>query len=442
MCRNFIDQNKIKTPKKETFSMSNYNTLGQDIYTTKRSIYHFSSKLSAGMQKPNRKFLLDMLYGLAKGKSVLLSDIAHALEEPIDTIQTIKRLSSRLEAFHEEDALLDNYSQIIKPHINENDNLVIVDNSEIIKPYSHKLEALGYVRDGSTDKIEKGYWTTNMIAIGKQTKHPIPVYSHLYSSVEKGFISENEETYKGLRHVRNVLAEKKATFIMDRDYDNVKIMKKVLGQRDDFIIRLKKNRHLIYQNKKLSVRDLALRRKGKINFRSVIKGTEYDLKVSHITVQIPSLKGQKLTMVVVYGYGQEPMVLLTNKRVQKKNEVLSILKAYITRWRIEEMFRVQKQEFQLEDIRVRSLKRLNRLLLLVSMMITFMSIKIEKKNGFFHAIIARARGIKEKDQIRMFLYRFSAGMKAILDKDTHGIQHFKYIEKAKNPRQLKLKLAL
>lgn len=49
------------------------------------------------MQKPNRNFILDMLFGLAKGKSVVLADIARILEEPIDTIQTIKRLSSRLE---------------------------------------------------------------------------------------------------------------------------------------------------------------------------------------------------------------------------------------------------------------------------------------------------------------------------------------------------------
>jgi hypothetical protein len=392
------------------------------------------------MQKPNKKFILDMLFGLAKGKSVLLSEIAHALEEKIDSIQTIKRLSSRLEEFHEDDKLLENYGKIIKPHLKERDNLIIVDNSDIIKPYSSKMEGLGRVKDGSTGKVEKGYWTTNMIAIGKQTKHPIPLYSHLYSSSEEGFISENEETYKGFHHVRQILDDRKATFVMDRGYDNLETMKKIIKQKDDFIIRLKKNRHLLYQNKKLSVHDLAMRRKGKINFRSEIKGKVYDLKVSHITVEIPSLKGQKLTMVVVYGYGQEPMVLLTNKLVKRKAEVLSILKAYITRWRIEEMFRVQKQEFQLEAIRVRSLKRLNRLFLLLSIMITFMSLKIEKQNGFFHAVIERARSIKAKDQIKMFLYRFSVGMKAILEKDSCGIQHFKYIEKPKGPKQLELAL--
>lgn len=420
--------------------MKNYTTLSQDIYTTKRSIVHFCSKLTEGMQKPNKDFLMDMLFGLAKGKSVILSDIAKALEEPIDTIQTVKRLSNRLEEFHEDDVLMANYGGLLAPHINREDNLIIVDTSEIVKPHSKKLEGLGKVRDGSTNRIEKGYWTANMIAITEKLKHPLPLYSHLYSSSEDEFISANEETYKGLRHVREVLADKKATFVMDREFDNVAVMKKILGQEDHFIIRLKKNRYLHYRNKKLTVRDLALRRKGKINFQAEIKGKTYDLKVSHIAVEIPSLKGKKMTMVVVYGYGKDPMVLLTSKQVKKKNDVLSILKAYILRWRIEEMFRVQKQEFRLESICVRTLNRLNRLLLLISMMVTFMSMKSEKQNGFFHAVIRRARGIKAPEKIRMFLYRFSAGMKAILEKDSFGIQHFKYIEKPKGPKQLTLLL--
>ena len=420
--------------------MSHYNTFNEAIYTTKRSIFNFTSKLSKGMQKPNRNFMMDILFGLGKGKSVLLSNIARALEEPIETIQTVKRLSNRLDEFHEEDKLLTNYEESIKPFLNEKDNLILVDASEIVKPASTKMEALGRVRDGSTGKIEDGYWTTNMIAVGPKTKHPISVYSHLYSSCEEGFISENEETYKGFRYVDRLLADRKATFVMDRGYDNIEVMKRVLGQGDNFIIRLKKNRNLLYQNKKYSVHDLAIRRKGKINFRSEIKGSVYDLKVSHITVEIPSLKAKKLTMVVVYGYGKEPMVLITNKRVGKKAEVLSILKAYITRWRIEEMFRVQKQEFQLEDIRVRSLTSLRRMFLLVSIMVTFMTLKIEKQNGFFHTVIERAKGIKAKDQIKMYLYRFSAGMKAILEKDKHGIRHFKYIESPENPNQLSFNL--
>lgn len=420
--------------------MSYRNTSSQEVYTTKRSIFNFASKLTTGLQKPNKDFILDMVYGLVKAKSVLLSNIARALEEPIEAIQTIKRLSNRMDDFHETSELLENYEEMIKPFLQQGDNLILVDNSEIVKPAASKMEALGQVRDGSTGKIENGYWTTNMIAVAPKTKHPIPVYSHLYSSTEKGFISENEETYKGLDDVNRILEEMRATFVMDRGYDNIEVMKRILKQENNFIMRLKKNRNLLYQGKKFSVHDLAIRRKGKINFRSEIKGTVYDLKVSHLTVEIPSLKGIKLTMVVVYGYGKEPMVLLTNKRIRKKDEVLSVLKAYITRWRIEEMFRVQKQEFDLENVRVRTLPRLQRMFLLVSIMITFMTLKIEKQNGFFHSVIERAKGIKAKHQIKMFLYRFSAGMEAILKRDACGIRHFKYIEKPKGSRQLVFQL--
>ena len=130
------------------------------------------------------------------------------------------------------------------------------------------------------------------------------------------------------------------------------------------------------------------------------------MKVSHLAVEIPSLKGKKIATIVVYGYGKEPMVLLTNKRIRKKDEVLSVLKAYITRWRIEEIFRVQKQEFDLENIRVRTLQNLKRMFLLVSIMITFMTLKIEKQNVFFHIVIERAKGIKVKEKISCFYIDF------------------------------------
>lgn len=113
-------------------------------------------------------------------------------------------------------------------------------------------------------------------------------------------------------------------------------------------------------------------------------------------------------MVVVYGYGKDHMVLLTNKLVKKKKEVLSILEAYISRWQIEEMFRIQKTEFQLKNVRVRALRGLNRMHLLLSMMITFMSLKTEN-NSFFHAVIARAGQSKRKIKLKCFYIAFLLG---------------------------------
>lgn len=66
-----------------------------------------------------------------------------------------------------------------------------------------------------------------MIGVTPTAKHPIPLYSHLFSSAEKDFISQNEETYKGLRHVQSVLDDRKATFVMDRDYNDVRMFKTI-----------------------------------------------------------------------------------------------------------------------------------------------------------------------------------------------------------------------
>lgn len=43
-------------------------------YEMKREILNFSKKISEGLNKCTSKFVMDMEYGLAKSKSVLLSN--------------------------------------------------------------------------------------------------------------------------------------------------------------------------------------------------------------------------------------------------------------------------------------------------------------------------------------------------------------------------------
>ncbi|WP_106494729.1 hypothetical protein [Lentibacillus sp. Marseille-P4043] len=78
----------------------------------------------------------------------------------------------------------------------------------------------------------------------------------------------------------------------------------------------------------------------------------------------------------------------------------------------------------MENIRVSGLPELKRMFSLVSMMITFMLLKIEEQNGFLHCVIKRTKGIKAQGQIKMFLYRFSARIEAILKKDVYGMRQF------------------
>lgn len=223
---------------------------------------------------------------------------------------------------------------------------------------------------------------------------------------------------------------------MDRGYDSNAIFEYVQTMGHNFITRLKDNRYLLYKNRRIKVPELANRRKGKINFKTEIQGVKFNLKVSHIKVKLPILKDTPLYMVVVYGYGSKPMKLLTNLPIKGKDDVLRILKSYITRWRIEELFRVQKEEFKLEKVRTMTLDSLRIIYTVMNFVIGHYSLSIEKNTYHTQVILARARPSNKLKEIKFYLYRFIRGISNILSFDTVGIKHFQRIEQRSNQLSL------
>ena len=108
-----------------------------EIYQMKRNLLTFLEKLTKGLSKPRKKFYSDILYGMSKAQNTLLSDIARALEEKIDLQYTIKRLSRNAAEENDLKQIHRNYLNTLKTSIPDNP-LVIVDESEIVKPYAEK----------------------------------------------------------------------------------------------------------------------------------------------------------------------------------------------------------------------------------------------------------------------------------------------------------------
>ena len=76
---------------------------------------------------------------------------------------------------------------------------------------------------------------------------------------------------------------------------------------------------------------------------------------------------EPLLLVVVAGFGQEPLLLLTNLGgVRDSQSPWWIAQIYLTRWKIEQTSRFVKQSYQLEDIRVMRYQRLKNLVLLMT----------------------------------------------------------------------------
>ena len=422
------------------------NYFTTDLYETKREIVIFSDKLASGLSKPECKFVMDMMFGLSRGQSILLSDVSRALNENIKLRYTIERLSSHLDNMndHEIAILRNNYNKLVLKNIDK-EPLVLLDDSEIIKKYGKKFEDLCMVRDASSlkDDIYPGYHVCEATVVTKNEKQPISLYSHIYSSESSGFKSMNDETLKSIEYVKSVI-EGRCTFVCDRGYDANIYYDYFIDKNeneDDFVIRLKENRILLFKGKAKKVGEIAQRRKGKVKMKMYFSKGDAEVYVSHTRVELPTHKGKTLYLVIIYGLSEEkPMMLLTNKVIKNKKDVHKIVRAYMSRWRIEENFRFKKQQYGFENMRVRKLKAMNTLNMMLMMHIGHIGMLAEKVDKKLLVIKMIERGKSIKGRTYLWYYQISRGIKEILKYAHKGIKEFQGIREKKEYVQLELNL--
>ena len=240
--------------------------------------------------------------------------------------------------------------------------IIYIDDSDVVKPDGYKFESLGIVRDGSESTstksvYKKGYHVTEACIL-TSANHPVSIFSKIHSSHEKDYKSANTITFQAIEQGNSLFG--KATFVMDRGYDDNKMFLKLDELGQDYVIRLKSNRKLLYHNKWTKATELRNRRKGKVKTNVFYKGKNHEAYLSHVKVQITASR-KDIFLVLVYGITEHPMMLVTNKEIKSKDDIIRVARTYFSRWKIEEYFRCKKQMFQFENFRVRKLKAINAL---------------------------------------------------------------------------------
>lgn len=348
--------------------MINYNILNSNL---KRGILKYSEKVSKKFSRPVMKFICNMIYGILAAKSCLLSEIGRNLNEKIPLRKTVSRLSRNLNDFNSGEELFEEYLKAIKNRYNDK-SILIIDGSDITKPASTDLEALCEVRDGSTGEIGIGYHTLGA-AVLSDRKLPYGVYSRIYSSSEKGFVSEDNENLKCFEFLSKHFSKSNIR-TMDRGFDCNKYYEYFINRKEKFVIRAKKNRNVIYNGKTVNILELAKQFKGKYKLDYTDKsGIKRSVKISIIPIRLCEFKKTELNLVMVYGFGKVPMLLITNLHSSDKRICTAVCKVYLMRWRIEEYFKFKKQSFDFENIRVRSLKSIRNLDLLLTVAIGYIT---------------------------------------------------------------------
>ena len=402
--------------------MINYNRLDYEI---KRDLTNFSSKISQGLKLPQQKFIHQIIYGILVGNKLHLSEIARSLKENITLKKTIDRLSRNLNSFDGNQSVMHSYLSLVKRQIKEDYAVIVIDNSDIAKPASRKLEALSEIRDGSTGEITQGYLTIEAAVLSESGKMPLPVYEKVFSAAESGFISE---TYENLRCLESLSGNfsKKCVRTLDRGFDSNDYYRYFLKRGERFVIRAKKNRNVIYNGKTCNIMDVAAKYKG--NYRMDFKdksGRTINCKMSCIPVKLCEFQTKEMTLVVVYGFGAEPMLLLSNLKMQEKKRLCHIVaKVYLMRWRIEEYFKFKKQQFELEDLRVMSLKSIRGLNLFATLATGYIGLtsSVHKDSIFLRELKECSKRIYEIPQF--IFYALGYAIEHVLSMSRKGINGF------------------
>ncbi|MBP3456507.1 MAG: transposase [Bacilli bacterium] len=421
--------------------MNNFTT---NTYEMKREILNFSKKVSEGVNKATTKFVMDMQYGLAKGGSCLISSIARSLDENIKLNYTIDRLCDNLSNMYQEEKeiIWNNYLNEVSKNIDKENAIVLFDDSDINKEYSKKLEDLDRVIDGSSQdkKIVNGYHVCEATVLSMNNKQPMSIYSKIYSCKSKNFVSKNTYTLESIKAAENMIGEK-FIGVFDRGYDDNKIFKYMSNNKHEFVVRLDDERILLFKGKKSSVGEVAKTRKGKISYKALFDDSEeYELMLSYTKATLPANK-EEYTLVIVYGLSEKsPMKLLTNINIKDKADVIKVVRLYLSRWRIEEHFRGKKQEYDFENMRVRTLESMNTLNMMLTIHLGHIAIladKIDKKLLTIKILYA-SKSLKDKSIV--WLSQIARGIKNILAYAHTGIRDWLEIETREKFKQLELKL--
>jgi hypothetical protein len=348
------------------------------VASLKGQLSKFSGIISKGFKKPKKRLVKEMLYGIQASKDVKLSNIARTLKEDQPLIKTEDRLSRNLDDQDFTDSINDEICRLAASKVSE-DMVIAIDPGDLRKKYARKMEFLGRVRDGSEKEIGEGYPLCKAVATDIESKQVLPLYCEAYSFLAEDVKSENSQILKMIDTLFKHL-EDRGIHAIDRGGDRGVLYKKYLGEEEAkrFVIRLV-DRDLIHQGRRRNCGDLAKMLPTPYETVLIVyeegKEKKRTLRYNAIAVKLPAYE-HRLYLVVVKGFGVEPMMLLTScsVKIRQKESVWRIVEYYLARWKCDESYRYIKQCYQLEDIRVRSYVSIRNMVALVLAVSYFASV--------------------------------------------------------------------
>ena len=165
------------------------------------------------------KFIYDMVWGILSSGSSKISNIGRRLFESNVRV-TENRLTLNLTELNLSKVKENYFCYVFNNLLKLNPN-ILIDETDIIKPFGKAFEGLTIIRDASKDgkPREKGFPVTGIISL-TDDNYVVPLITNIYSPFSIGHKSIGNETKKNLEQIIPYIKNGyNGVFSFDRGYD-------------------------------------------------------------------------------------------------------------------------------------------------------------------------------------------------------------------------------
>lgn len=315
----------------------------------------YFSKLNF-LSKAERKALKDMTLGILKSKHIHINKIVSHLQEGIKLKDGAKRLSKQYLKNNFWEKVSSSHIQALSRSIKSEDYF-IWDGTDISKKYAKNMEGLELVRDGDKKTIGLGYNVLNVNVVNSYNEIK-PLYSKAYS-FEMGAQSETNEIKFASNFIKK-FTNNIGMWVLDRGADNTILKDFFVEMISQFTIRLKKNTTVNYKG--VDIRADKLSNKLQFNHVQIVTKVKknkrvqetYELSIVEVKYRIRNQEYKLHLMITRNKNGGLAYFLVKSNKENKFDILHQAFKGYGYRWSIEEYHRHIKQEYNLEDIQMKT----------------------------------------------------------------------------------------
>lgn len=352
-----------------------------------KEIFNVTQKFTSQLSRPQQSNFRQLVRGMLVTGSVYLSDLAKSASTNNNVRKDVERLSNALDKIPALEFTQLHLKAQGKKYKKE-PVLILSDGGDLQKPYAKKMEKVCGNVDGSHGhKVGKGYPLQSLVAYGTESKQITPLATHLFSTKEEDYQGDWREHQKVFELLTPFIesSTQDRIIVEDRGCDDEKRFMYFLNDLGcSFVTRIgagNGSRGVLIKDddgseRVCSIQELANQLKDKASDERqwVNKKIKKELtsKVAYQKVYLPKHKDIPLYAIFIYSQNyNEPLVVMTDLITEEAEAAWKHFFYYKKRWEVENFYRAIKQNFSAEKFLILGFKKIQALVFLLMVVMSF-----------------------------------------------------------------------